>query len=285
MSDNNDNENLPAGAIARWIPTVVVLTSIAGFVTLAWYAYHAGTRSINEESLLVVEADKSPMKEKPSDPGGMQFPNQDKIIFEAFSGNEQSPPKVERLLPAPEEPMKPAGNDTTTWVNQKLHKTEPEEPKKASAPEKSPLPESPKAAKEDFALEAAVDKGPAEPAAPATDTITSYTQPKKAEAEPPAKAEAALDTAVKPAKVASAGKAKAQLGAYGSEKEAKAAWASMQKKYDALDGRDYVIVKADLGAKGTFYRLRVTGFANTTDAKTFCGKLSAKGQACIPVAE
>ncbi len=89
-------------------------------MALAWYAYHAGTQSTKDEDLLVVEADKTPMKEKPLDPGGMKFPNQDKTIFETFSNAQ--PPKVERVLPAPEEPLPqemPIRPETTTWMNDK----------------------------------------------------------------------------------------------------------------------------------------------------------------------
>ena len=114
--------------LTRWAPLVVVLGVVAGFVTLSWYAYHAGIQSVKEEDLVVVEADKTPMKEKPSDPGGMQFPNQDKTVFETFSGNNaKQPPKVERVLPVPEEPMakeKDAeASGTTTWVNKDIAKT------------------------------------------------------------------------------------------------------------------------------------------------------------------
>ena len=110
--------------VERWLPGVVVISALTGFSVLAWYAYTTSTQSSNEEDLLVVEADKTPMKEKPLDPGGMKFPNQDKTVFETFSNGAQQPPKVERVLPAPEEPM-PKNIDTSgtkTWVNEKLHK-------------------------------------------------------------------------------------------------------------------------------------------------------------------
>jgi hypothetical protein len=85
---------------------------------------------------------------------------------------------------------------------------------------------------------------------------------------------------------AAGGSVKAQLGAYRSENEALAAWSKMIKKYpDLLSGRSRVVVKADLGARGTYWRLRVPGFANALEAKSFCDKLSAKGQACMIAAD
>src|SRR4051812_38416219 len=111
--------------LTRWAPLVIVLAVVAGFVTLSWYAYHAGIQSVKEEDLMVVEADKTPIKEKPADPGGMQIPNQDKTVFETFSANNaKQPPKVERVLPVPEEPMPKDmdASDSTTWVNENLKK-------------------------------------------------------------------------------------------------------------------------------------------------------------------
>ncbi|MFO0389979.1 MAG: SPOR domain-containing protein [Alphaproteobacteria bacterium] len=279
MSD--ESESVAGSGITRWTPAAVVFTALGGFVALAWYAYNVGTQSVSEDSILVVEADKTPMKEKPEDPGGMQFPNQDKVIFETIAGDNNEPPKVERILPAPEEPMAASGSgETTTWVNDKIAQAPVEvETKEADAEATVVTTESKVDVKQEFVREAAVDKK-SEPAKAAAAEIASFKQEKK-QAEVKEKPADVLDKAVKSTPKAT-GKAKAQLGAYGSEKEAKAAWSAVQKKFgDAVSGHDYVVVKADLGAKGIFYRLRVTGFADAADVKKFCAKLSAKGQACI----
>lgn len=111
----------PQSLIARVLPPVVLACAFAGFVALAIYAYRAGGQSVKDGELLVVEADKTPMKEKPEDPGGMQFPNQDKTIFETFAAGGNQPPKVERVLPTPEEPIAKEVDSagTTAWVNGK----------------------------------------------------------------------------------------------------------------------------------------------------------------------
>ena len=136
-----------------------------------------------------------------------------------------------------------------------------------------------------------VDTAQAKPAAEVTGFVAKEEAPKaevkaepkveakvepKVEAKPEVKAEAAKPAA-KPA--TSTGKVKVQLGAYKSEAEAKAEWAKMQKKYSGLAGRTPTIVKADLGEKGVFYRLRTGNFGTANEAKLFCATL--KGQACI----
>lgn len=308
------NEEESEHTTARWLPPAVVIAVLGGFGALAWYAYHAGMESMKDEDLLVVEAEKTPIKEKPLDPGGMQFPNQDKTIFDTFAANGQQPPKVERVLPPPEEPL-PAGADTfgtTTWVNDKLHKdatpaTAPAEPEQVIGDKKPapPAPETkavaavPAAGHNDTqtyvatkppqpaeALDQAVKPIPAGPAAPVAPVaqpeplVIKVPQEQQAPAAPPAPP--APKVGAKPAAPAAAttGGVKIQLGAYRSDQEARAAWGKIQKNQPALAGKQGAIYKADLGAKGTYYRLRVGGFATAAEAKAFCGKMTG-GQACM----
>lgn len=300
MTEDTDIETahaevVEAGGLAGWIPAVVVFSAVVGFVALAWYAYNAGTQPMNEEDLVVVEADKSPLKEKPADPGGMKFPNQDKTVFETFAaGSAQAPAKVERIVPAPEEPMPKQMNasDTTTWVNNNSgqpeqvigHEEKAPEPTVAApaapvptlAPAPAPAPVAP------AAPAPVVNVAPAAPPAPVpapvkpvveektavkNDTVESYTRPKET---PPAKAEPKATS-----------KAKIQLGAYRSEKEARDSWNKIKAKHGELAGKTPIVVKADLGEKGIYYRLRASGFASPAEAKSLCAALSAKGQACI----
>jgi tetratricopeptide (TPR) repeat protein len=63
-----------------------------------------------------------------------------------------------------------------------------------------------------------------------------------------------------------------------------AAWTSfktMQKSHKVLAPLKPAVVKADLGAKGTFYRVRLQGFDNQQAAQSACGKLKAGGVACF----
>jgi hypothetical protein len=39
--------------------------------------------------------------------------------------------------------------------------------------------------------------------------------------------------------------------------------------------------RADLGAKGVFFRLRIGPFASSADAKSFCDGLKTRGQDCL----
>jgi cell division protein FtsN len=73
-----------------------------------------------------------------------------------------------------------------------------------------------------------------------------------------------------------------QIGSYKSEEEARSSWKEYQAKHPLVGGYEPDIKKVDLGGKGTWYRLRVGSFADTSAADSFCGKLKADGGVCIP---
>ena len=55
----------------------------------------------------------------------------------------------------------------------------------------------------------------------------------------------------------------------------------MQKRNKALQDLKPIVVKADLGTKGVFYRVRLHGFDDQNGAKSACSKLKSKGISCF----
>ena len=72
-----------------------------------------------------------------------------------------------------------------------------------------------------------------------------------------------------------------QIASAVSEDAAWSTWKKMQAKHRALAGKKPIVVRADLGAKGTFYRVRLTGYGNQGDAKSACSALKSKGVTCF----
>ena len=72
-----------------------------------------------------------------------------------------------------------------------------------------------------------------------------------------------------------------QVAAAASEESAWTTYRNMQARYRVLADRKPVVMKADLGAKGTFFRVRFTGFENQADAKQACSKLKSGGVKCF----
>ncbi|MEZ6000572.1 SPOR domain-containing protein [Hyphomonas sp.] len=75
-----------------------------------------------------------------------------------------------------------------------------------------------------------------------------------------------------------------QVAAFRTEDAAEAAWRKSAAAHpDLYRGAGKHIQRADLGAKGVFYRLRVGGFSQKTEADAFCDALKAQGDNCIVV--
>ena len=72
-----------------------------------------------------------------------------------------------------------------------------------------------------------------------------------------------------------------QVASANSEDAAWSTWKKMQKKYQILSNQKPLVVKADLGAKGIFYRVKLTGFDNQSAAATRCLKLKSAGVSCF----
>jgi hypothetical protein len=73
-----------------------------------------------------------------------------------------------------------------------------------------------------------------------------------------------------------------QVSSQRSEAEAESAFRALQAKYpQELGGRRPIVRRADLGAKGVYYRALVGPFASGEQATELCSKLKAAGGSCI----
>ena len=72
-----------------------------------------------------------------------------------------------------------------------------------------------------------------------------------------------------------------QIASANSEDGAWSAWKKMLSRHALLTDAQPVVVRADLGSKGIFYRVRLSGFADKNAAKDTCMKLKSKGVACF----
>ena len=73
-----------------------------------------------------------------------------------------------------------------------------------------------------------------------------------------------------------------QVSSQRSESEAHAAFRALQAKFPSqLGGRQALVHKVDLGAKGTYYRAMVGPFATANEAAELCSSLKAAGGQCL----
>jgi hypothetical protein len=108
--------------------------------------------------------------------------------------------------------------------------------------------------------------------------------PKEAEpaqqAPPPAQPPAAPDT-TSPETPQKSGDAMLQIGSYKSDSEALHSWNAFKARHSIAAGYQPDVQKVDLGEKGTWYRLRLSGLADRKSAIALCEKLRSQGASCL----
>lgn len=284
----------------------VAVAGAAGF-----YALSGSGGSDGKVTAPVIPADTTAYKVRPADPGGMQVPNQDKLVYDRLEPTGEARPEVETLLPEPRMPAAPPP-PASLPMEQTAAAPAPEEaverlsqattdgpmvpPPPALEGEVTPPQgiQVPGAAAQDAPAEAVTSASKAAPApapepvsAPKTETVPTPA-PEKAAA--PEAAPVVKDTPPEPAKPApvaapgakSQGEYMIQLAALRSEDAARKHFQALQGKYPTLIGPlSLVVEKADLGDKGVFYRVRAVGLASEQAAKNACAQLSKDKVGCL----
>lgn len=104
----------------------------------------------------------------------------------------------------------------------------------------------------------------------------------EAQARQPARSRVAMRAPERAEATSAVGGYAVQVTSQRSEAEAEAAYRALQAKYpQELGGHHPLVRRADLGAKGTYYRAMVGPFASGEQATELCSKLKAAGGSCI----
>ncbi len=272
-ADSNDGFEERKNEINRsknvFIGTV---SGIALAAVVGWFVLSSHNTAETGVDIPVVRRPQTAVKIQPAEPGGMEILNQDKSVYDIIEKKEVKTPVMENLLPPPEEPQLPvvaavAEPSSSEQQAQKIiedaeNKIVPPAPEPKAAPAEKPAPEP-------------ISIAPAATEVPAQPEVEAKAPPK---AETPAlKAE----VKVEPKLVAVSGPWQIQLISSPNRKAVDTAWDNLVKKYPVLKNQPREIETADLGAKGTFYRLKAGGFADRSGADRLCNDIKALGGTCI----
>ena len=255
------------------------------------YGLHHSAEVGDEASLPLIKADPRPVKFRPSQPGGMEVPNQDKLVFDRLDPG-AAPPMVERLLPPPEVPMARPVAPVTPPPADPAAKTAsrtaidtvmapPPIPLKSGlpgedAPAPAALPPAPPPAAAPAAKTPPVAKPPsasaAAPAAPAPATVAALPHPTPPAVKAPA--------AAKPPPAGSGPAVRIQVGAVPREADAQTEWKRLQARHrDLLGTLNLTVVRADLGEKGVYFRLQA-GPVDEARGRAICDQLKSQNVGC-----
>jgi outer membrane biosynthesis protein TonB len=215
---------------------------------------------------VIVQAEAEPVKERPEQPGGVDIPYQDITLYDKISkGGAETERKVERLLP-PEEisAEKPAVENVPDAVKEKEVVAEP-------APQPAPTP-APVTAVEEKKVE---EKKIAAP---------EKTEAKVEKPAPPAAAkptEKTIESIIAAEGIGQKGSTRIQLAAFPDEAAARAEMGRLQKKYAGILGETKLILqRADLGSKGTYFRIQSPGLT-TARAEKICSEIKVVKGGCL----
>ncbi|SOE01133.1 SPOR domain-containing protein [Caenispirillum bisanense] len=281
--EDYDDEPESRSGGSRGVMIAVVVGAVAAGIA-GWYLFLKPEPEQTVAQTPVIAADGQPYKVRPADPGGMQVPNTDKMVYDRLGQNSQAEGGVENLLAQPAAPTAPPPPSEPVAEEQPAEPAPVPEQQVATAPTPQPVPTPP----------APVVTAPAQPTpapqaqAPAAPAPTPAPAPKPAPAPAPQPQVAAVTPAPAPAPVAAApaggGSMMVQLAALKDEASARAAWnQAVAANKDLLGNLNMDIQRADLGAKGVFYRVRAKGLASAAEAKALCDKLAARKVGCIVV--
>jgi hypothetical protein len=266
------------GGRSRAVGAFLATFALVAFAGVVWYAYDRGLHAGSDSAAPVIKADNRPVKIRPEQPGGMDIPNQDKLVFDALRPEEDKLPRVERLLPPPEAPAPPpempaveapaapAESADTTIPPARI--VTPAPAPVIPQPEQTPAAETPATPPQIAETPAVVPAAP--PSAP---------EPAKVEPQP-----APTPAPVTQPSAPAAGAYRVQLAAVRTEEVAASEWNRLKRRYtDVLGSLTPHYQRIDLGAsKGVFYRIQ-GGDVSETSARDICARLKAQEQACLVI--
>ena len=253
LEDFDDEEGEDERGLSGLVVLLMGIVMLGALASVVWIAYQYGVRTGEERNgAPYVTAEPEPLKieNQIADAAGAA----DREVFDAVTGIENEP--VEVIASGPEEPVVRDTVDPIAAI---------------AAGETAGLADD--AVADRIAELARADETAAAspPAAAQTPAAEPKPEPKPATPATPANA---ANRAPAPAPAATAsvnalgGSHLVQIGAFRSQAEADGQWAKLQGKLGAfLDGKARDVEVADLGAKGTYYRLRVGPFASAAEAK------------------
>jgi hypothetical protein len=238
---------------------VVALVVLAAFAGVVWLAYNQGVARGRASAAVVIAAPEGPVRTAPTDAGGEATP---------YTGL-----KVYGQPVPPDQEAQSSVLAQATPRNIVPDAVLPSNAVVAPTTEAPPIRLSPE-------IPAVVAAPPAKPAIAAAKPATPA----------PARKTPAAIAAVEPSspaatRSAAAGVAVLQIGAYETQEIADGAWAIFKARHAGVAGTlGEDVQKADLGAKGTWYRLRMGPFADKAAAAAACEKLKAEGATCFVAA-
>ena len=280
-----------------WRRRLTALTLIA----VGIYAYRTYVEPGSTQTSQVITAEETPSKVIPA----IGDPQSGKLIQDRLIQDPVGALRSGKRTVSGEQPVEPRSTGSTSrWAVRWAVPSAPALPRQASAtdtissdpmwiatlgirPDGTEVSER-RVASPPSGTSASAAPSQAKPVQPAAGGVPFSPDPRTTASDaapaPPAQRPLTPPTAATPAPAANAaaGGYVVQVSSQRSEVDAQAYFRFLQEKFPSeLEGRTAIIRRADLGAKGIFYRVVTGPFASADEADQFCGNLKAAGGTCI----
>lgn len=293
--------------VSGFVVLLIILAMLLAFSFIVWLAYNKGIRQgVANRDVPYVAADPEPVKRAAADRANGSGGEPNREVYDQIDG--RSAVRTEVLGQAPEQPISLDDKDPIASITAQALANDPANAAKevagsvvAAVPstlstengasvryesaQSDQLTSVIKNAVEESTTPNAPDIAPSRGATTVTKTAAVTPDPAGGTSATAsnAAANAATVTAATQSNASTAiGTHVVQVGAFGSEAEADRVWAQLSSRFGAyLDGKSKDIERADLGARGVFYRLRVAGFDSKSAASDYCSGLKARNQDCL----
>lgn len=265
----------------------VVLAGIVG-----WFILSPQYAQNENAELPVIRRPQTAIKVQPTEPGGMEILNQDKSVYDILDKSKNDKKVVENLLPPPEEPklpvIAPSENTAPQNIDDILAKAQnsavADQAEKiinvASTPKVTPAKEKQPEDTVKPLAQFVQENAKKEIKIPAKENIKVSENDVKSVYSAKIQNGEVVPSAPLPNKIAD-GIWQVQLMSSNNKSAVEKSWKTLNTKYKMLNNQPYEIETADLGAKGTYYRLKAGAFPTRDGADELCKDIKALGGTCI----
>lgn len=238
------------------------------FAAVVWNTYRQGVRP-QDGALPMVVAEAQPYKRVPDDRGGVQIDDLDRMLYDVIDGSTREPASAPQQVASRSDAYLKGGPPLD------LRPSSSQE----TGPAEGASRQVPQAAEPDSIVPGEIESEALEPLPPLEPARSQPSQPVRVEEQPVSEPEPRFA-------FAKGGDYLVQISALRSEAAATDAWKRASRSHPQIfEGASMSIERADLGAKGVFYRLRAGAFGSREGAADFCSAYKSEGGDCIVVRE
>lgn len=250
------------------------LAGLAMAGVVGWFVLAPRYQNAAPEDVPVITRPQTPVKIQPSDPGDVELASQERTVYDIIEKKTETQ-EQDQVVVATEQPdgnaiekLAEAVADSDNAISQKDVESLTQNVKKTAQP---------------AVIEKNIQSAPVAEVKQQEEQKTAAANPAEVKNETP-KAESKPEVKEEPKKtIAAAQKGNWQVQLMSSPNRAavEKSWLMMSRKYKVLKNLPHEIESADLGAKGTFYRLKAGAFSSKAEAAAACSQIKSAGGSCF----